>query len=399
MIVYRGEDGEVQYFTGLELFGRPYCGKGFGIAPQENAGFPLGYICMALNWIIATFNLDRLAEINTAHIMAFFDHYREEPKDEDGEFFRSQESLDKCVKEVSHFFANFCLFVPEMKISPEDLLIKVFKKYKAQDGDVEMMKEAYVPVYQKKVLHSPELHLIRDIPPTVLSIIIQQAEIHDLLIYFGIVYQITTGVRPGELMNMRQPTSPLSQIPGIKISWAGTRITAIEIDLNREYLLRSDGVDVGGIKRERTVVLYPGLIQRFYDAYEQHLAYLKRQSRIEADYQPMFICRNGRAMTYDSYCKRFKSLITQHVVPILLVSDDPELQAAGLIMQDNPPAPHALRHYFTCYLVLEGLGPAEIQFYRGDKRPESAITYIQNKSVLQKELAKIHEIVIGALRS
>ena len=399
MIVYRDEDGLIQSFTGLELFGQPYNESGIKQLNGENSSFTLVYVCKALNWIVNTFGLNRLSEIKIGHVTAFFDHYREAPKDDDGELFRSQESLDKCVKEVSHFFANFCYCVPEMRLNPEDLLEKAFRKYRAQEGEAEIMKEVFIPVYHKKALHSPEQPLIRDIPPEVLFIILQQAEIHDLMIYYGSIYQITAGLRPSEVMNMRQPTSPVCKIPGIKISWAGNRIVAVEIDLTREYILRSDGVDVGGIKRERSVRLYPGLIQRFYNAYEQHIAFLKRHAKIEQDYQPMFVCRNGKAMTYDTYCRRFKNLIKKFVVPVLLASDDPALQAAGLTMQANPPAPHALRHYFTCYLVLEGLGPAEIQFYRGDRRPESAITYIQNKSVIQKELARIHDIVVGALRS
>ena len=65
----------------------------------------------------------------------------------------------------------------------------------------------------------------------------------------------------------------------------------------------------------------------------------------------------------------------------------------------NPPAPHALRHYFTCMLVLDGLNAAQIQFYRGDNDPQSAIRYLQNKGIITQEMKRIYEIVLTALRS
>ena len=60
-------------------------------------------------------------------------------------------------------------------------------------------------------------------------------------------------------------------------------------------------------------------------------------------------------------------------------------------------APHTLRHCFTVQLVLEGLDVAQIQFYRGDKSPESALTYMASKGELMTQIKDVHQHAIEAL--
>ena len=61
-------------------------------------------------------------------------------------------------------------------------------------------------------------------------------------------------------------------------------------------------------------------------------------------------------------------------------------------------APHTLRHCFTVSLVLEGLDVAKLQYFRGDKSPESALPYLANKGELMRQVANVHQQAISALR-
>lgn len=396
-IVIRNNKGRLLRFTGLEALCCDYTGDIATIHYDEKKDY-CRYVARSLNWITKNRQVARLSDISSEHVISFLDAFRTSPKPGYHDVFRGEETIKACIKAVSHFFCNLSLLDSFSKIIVNDLLEDGW----ALTGDNEYYnyrKKVFLPKYKKPAICCPKRMLIRDITPPVMEILLQQAAIYDPLLYYGISYQILSGIRPGELLCMRQPTSPLSIVPGVSFQMAGDKIITGTIDLTREFCLRSDAIPTGRIKRERKVVIFPGFLNDFYKIYQQHMAYLSREKRIEADYLPMFISQNGKAMTYATYCHRFQQLIVKHVVPLLLASEDPVLQASGLAFQQSPPAPHALRHFYTCRLVLEGLDVAQIQFYRGDRDPKSAIVYMQNKSLLEKEMKHIHELVITGLRS
>lgn len=52
-------------------------------------------------------------------------------------------------------------------------------------------------------------------------------------------------------------------------------------------------------------------------------------------------------------------------------------------------SPHIFRHWFSVKLTLYGETVAGLQNWRGDKNPNSALTYLQNRGELEKQ----HQIV------
>jgi len=56
------------------------------------------------------------------------------------------------------------------------------------------------------------------------------------------------------------------------------------------------------------------------------------------------------------------------------------------LLYENRLGLHALRHWFSVQLVLNGEDIGQIQYWRGDKTPESAFLYLQNKGDLVREL-------------
>jgi hypothetical protein len=153
----------------------------------------------------------------------------------------------------------------------------------------------------------------------------------------------------------------------------------------RELPLRSDGVICGRIKRERIQCVYPPFLDVFCTAYKYHKEFLSTQS-YETDFCPMFINSKGLAMTYDDYARRFAMLVNNHFRVVLLECEDPELRIYGQLLYENRLGLHALRHWYSVQLVLNGEDIAQIQFWRGDKNPESAFEYLQNKGDLVREL-------------
>ena len=111
----------------------------------------------------------------------------------------------------------------------------------------------------------------------------------------------------------------------------------------------------------------------------------------------MFINSRGMAMTYDDYYQRFRKLIDERLRPMLLGHPDPECRIYGQLLCENRLGPHALRHWFSVQLALRGEDVAQLQFWRGDKNPESAFTYLQDKGELVRELAKANELLASFL--
>ena len=152
-----------------------------------------------------------------------------------------------------------------------------------------------------------------------------------------------------------------------------------------------------GIKKERTVIMYAGFMEEFYTAYMSHLKLIEGRE-YERNYGPLFLNKRGMAMTYDLYRKRLNKLVKTYLVPELMESDTPELQALGMKLLTNQLAPHIFRHYFTVRLVLSGRTKTEIAGYRGDADEKSAEAYLKNKGALVAKAYEGHALAIEAMK-
>ena len=390
MIVLKNSVNRIICFTGLEAFSFPYTGQRPKITVRSKA--ELVYICTALNYIFLHQRVRRIAEISADMIFDFFDYYCKTPKGRSSEIMRSQQSMDLCVRHVSSFFANIAAVYPTM-IKPEDLMN--YEETKASRHSHRITKR-YTPRYVPKRPHSYEDRLLRDMPLAAAARLVQLAAIYDPMIAFGIVLELAAGLRPSCVTNVRQEDSPVSSTPGISLSYIGSAVSAITIDLTHEYVLRSDGISVGRIKKEREVRVYKGFLQEVIGAYKFHLELLAHTPR-EEQYKPMFINRYGKAMTYNDYARRVKRLVYNHLKPELYNSEDPALSAFAHALDSRNWAPHTLRHCFTVRLVLEGLNVAQVQLYRGDSSPESAIAYVKSKGELERQVQLSHQKAIEGM--
>ena len=170
------------------------------------------------------------------------------------------------------------------------------------------------------------------------------------------------------------------------------------MDLTREFHLRSDGVDVGKIKRitDSMTMVYPKNLPIVLAAYQDHLKIIS-SFPCEKEYAPLFVGAAGKAMTTETYQRRFNVVVKQHLRPRLLESADPQLVAFGQALLTNNFPTHGLRHYFSVHLALDGLDAAQIMAYRGDRNVDSSVVYLQNKGILAEQLRKSHTIALAGL--
>lgn len=390
MIILKNLDGRIAYHTGLEAFSHPYTGQKPKITVRRKA--ELIYICAALNYIFGMRKVQKISDITADLIFDFFDFYVNKPKRKTDDIYLSQQSLDTCVRTVSHFFANLAA-VYTMKFQVEDLLNIEFVRTSRES---KREKKRYVPRYIPKRPHSYDVLLLRDMPLAAVTRLVDLAYEHDPMIALGIVLQFAAGLRPSCVCNMRQNDSPVSNVPCIQISYIGSSISEVKIDLTHEYVLRSDGVHVGGIKKERTVDVCKKYMEELKNAYNSHMRFLATVPCEEA-YKPMFIGRNGKAMTYTAYTDRVKHLVYGPLRQECKKSPDPLLSAFGHHLDSMSWGPHTLRHCFTVRLVLDGFQIADIQHYRGDSSPESAQHYLNSKGEILKQVAESHRNAIEGM--
>ena len=110
----------------------------------------------------------------------------------------------------------------------------------------------------------------------------------------------------------------------------------------------------------------------------------------EAQYGALTNTSFGKAYTYAAYRVEFQNAV-KACIPKMLASDDPQTVNYGHILQENNISPHILRHWFSVKLTLYGEDVPGIMYWRGDKSPESALTYITNKSELEKQYKLVND--------
>ena len=260
-------------------------------------------------------------------------------------------------------------------------------------------EKRFVPTYRKKARPSAPGKLLRNMPVEVVDVLIGQARISYPMITFALALQAYGGLRESEAMNVRQAKSPLSSTPGIILRRTGTSLSYFGVDLTREYSLRGDHVSVGKIKRNANDFspIYPPNLQFVGQLYGEHLRLLEC-TQCDPNYLPMFVNRDGNAMTAQSYVYQFKCLIGK-IKPLLISHPDPRIAEFGHLLDTHSFGPHALRHYFTVKMVLDGADVATVMSYRGDRSPESALAYLAGKNLFRKELDETNSIRMEGLQS
>lgn len=379
IIVLRNVYGDIVRFTKLHNFAEPFRGK-VAVPLTSSSNERLYHVCAMLNYILIDqydkFKIEHVFYASWEAVNSFFSSYAYE-QSVDGKF-RSRETIERCVSNVADFFCRLkSTFGGYVLLEPDELYTE--KTVRDRHGQTTTKR---VPQFQVKYVPQHK-EIFRELPTKAFEILLTLAFRYAPDIALAICLQAFAGLRAGEACNVRQESSPAGC--GIVFTRIGEDVKNVEIDISRELAMRSDGVYVGRIKRERKQRIYTPFIRAFCTAYEQHKAWLAGRE-FEADYCPLFINAKGYAMTYKNYSLRFEKLIDNHFRKALLESEDPNMRIYGQLLYENKLGTHALRHWFSVQLVLHGEDIAMIQYWRGDKSPESAFAYLQNKGDLIREL-------------
>ena len=302
LIVLRNEYGDIVRFTMLHYFAEPFSGK-LCVPLTSSSNEKLYNVCAMLNYIFIDryeqFEIDHVFRITWEAINTFFQSYAYE-QGANGKF-RSRATIEKCILNVIDFFRRLKSKYGGLVLLEPEKLYEEKTVYNRQGRQI--TKRA--PLFQVKNI--PQYtEVFRELPTKAFQVLLNLAFRYAPDIAFAVCLQAFAGLRAGEVCNVRQEGSSFGN--GLILTHMNGIVSKIEIDLTRELPMRSDGVTVGRIKRERKQCVYPPFMRAFCTAYEQHKAWLATHS-LEPDYCPMFINSNGFAMTYKNYSYRFEGAI------------------------------------------------------------------------------------------
>lgn len=294
---------------------------------------------------------------------------------------RMQATVDASISAIIDFFSNYLAYASRNGIKTHLHKEDLVKKEKHYSKKHKRFEEIVVPAFKVAVLPK-ERHVFRDIFDSVFEIIMDTIIEHDPDILMLAACSAFAGMRPSESCNVFRSDSPLGE--GIKFILYDGKVDSIAIDLSFERQLRSDSISVGNIKKERTQCVYPEFIVPFMNCYNIYMEHMKGRYYEEA-YAPLTVNSYGKAMTYKTYRNRFHEMI-KLARKKMLQSNDPKVVAYGKQLGYTPIGPHIFRHWFSVKLTMFGEDTDGLMFWRGDKSPDSALTYLANKSELTKQL-------------
>ncbi|WP_333651761.1 hypothetical protein [Lacrimispora sp.] len=345
------------------------------------------FVCAFLNFVFiknfSKYQITSLTDLTIDMVKDFFVNYGTDS--ENGIVARTEATVNRCVQVVLAFLESYLEDHESICKLKRTQLYKIVT-YRSKRTGKALTKT--VPTFTIYHAGRPR-EIFRDMPNAVFELVMSYAMSNYVDIAFMLAFSSFAGLRPSECCNVRQEISPLGS--GLLINKVGLDITSVTIDLTEEKNLRSDLLPVGRIKKERKQRVYPKFLPAFLFIYEKYKVHLST-CKFEMDYCPMFVNSRGKAMTYKLYRLRFQTMI-KRCIPLMLASDNPEIVAYGHMMLEYNISPHIFRHWFSVKLCLFGEDVAGLQYWRGDRNPESALTYLQNKGDLEKQLSKLNNIM------
>ena len=340
----------------------------------------LYYIVQCLNYLFSYEEIKSLKEINKDMLQRFFDFYTLE---ENNNFYRDKITCKECVSEILSFFEEILKYNSNLKIKESDLYLTTSMLNQHNYG----VKNIKRPNFNIKYVGRRSKNVYKEISADAVSLLIETAMSYCPEIALAIVIMAYSGLRIGEVCNIRQVDSCYG--PGLIITEENGKFTDVIIIQDHEYKLRDDDVNVGRMKSHKNGRILKGFLPLFQYVYECHLETISNVEQCTE--KPLFINRfNGKAMTAATLRKKFSKLINTHFVPVLKKSKDRKLQLEGAYIEQYGLKPHALRVFFTIYSAENRCNnPFELQALRRDSTPDSAIPYFMNKRQTLDEMDSV----------
>lgn len=207
---------------------------------------------------------------------------------------------------------------------------------------------------------------------------------HDRMLTLGIALGAFAGLRKGEVCQMtRSRIDTFAPITNVQL---GTKI-----DLNEDYMLRSDG-KMSYIKVKRSQPVYEAFLPLLDKIYQEHIDMLHERGYAANLYDALFIDNRGNAMTDSTYLERFDNLVNKMVELFKDAALNKDIVEAKLdydLLQQAKFTPHSLRYFFSQYVREKEKNPILVQRYRVDKNIGTQDIYTEDSRSTEEHIREI----------
>lgn len=387
LIVLKDADGDIRRWTDFHRYARSGR-KSMSRSITSGQDKRCTRVCSFLNYIFFDrYHIERLTDVEARMVIDYLNDYGlcRLPGDDENTH-RGESSVNRTISTILDFLEAMTAENPKCRMRTSELFR--YEKVFSQSRKKYVKKK--VPVFEVNYLPKNR-RIFRDLTEGAFRIIMNEIIDHHRNILMLAAMSAFAGMRPSECCNVRREDSPLG--PGIMFETVDGEVINVKIDLTQEKNLRSDLTAVGGIKKERMQKVYPAFLEAFMSCYSMYMEFIEGKP-YEKEFGALTNNSRGMAYTYSSYYKEFREVI-QACIPVMLADSDPETVNYGHILQENSISPHILRHWFSVKLTLYGEDTAGLMNWRGDKSPESALTYLMNKGELEKEYERVSDEIFN----
>ncbi|MGN7765528.1 hypothetical protein [Paenibacillus sp. 22594] len=306
-----------------------------------------------------------------------------------GKKFKTEESVQKVERVLTRFYKFIYDQLKEkMKyITYHNFYIKTVKKKNAyrKDKSKEIVESLFS--YSSPSYIPPQK--IKHMPSYVFQTMLEICDIHYPHIKLALCLQAFGGLRAGEVCNVSRFNTSL-QMHSKDLAW-------FSVDLREKVQMRTDGKDVGGIKKARIQPIHPVFLGLFEQLWNQHMQLIKG---IDNPFGAIFMNRENEAMTVGTYEDYYFNEIRKLTLEKISKKGDFRSVSEANILMSGSFNTHILRHFFTQFLAeLESTkSPIEVAYWRGDSSLDSAITYYSQHPVIDEKIKHIQRSVFKELR-
>lgn len=364
-------------------------------------------VCAFMNHLLWETGVDTLNEVTIGDVRNFLLGYKKKSgkpgSDEDDD--RDPSGWTKGKSGVVELLTTYQKYNPDLPFSyridelEETAIIQ--DKTTGRSVVVKMPQSLWVRPPKQKIKKN------RFMPEGYLRPLIYCAQKYDPMLVLAIALQAYAGLREGEVMNMTFGKFK-------KIAGGFGTIRDISVNLQMSAPFSAAKTNFANIKKTREQRVYPDFIPEIMRYYSEHERLLKEILGEEefsklTDDSPLFLNRQGRPMSAPTYYNHYKALFYDRFIPTMrrMTETDgtwPEHAAYIEAYEKEFPGGHALRHWFTMYLIKHIVpGPNEdivdlVAKWRGDESRESMADYISVNAELidtyQKAVFRFQKSII-----
>lgn len=339
------------------------------------------HLCQFLNYILIEerhkFRLKSLSDLSFNHGTTFLNHLLSNK--------RSSHSVKNIERTLVHFYRFLAEKGCASNYNETDFEEDTLSNYPSRLYTVTPFNVRYSTSYRFSQEDKNTKAIEHTLPIRYLFPFLRTALRVAPRIALGIYMSMFGGLRAGEVSNIRiidlTPYGDSDATGGMKVSLA-------------THDLRNDIRDTAGtsrVKRQRKQFVFniKGVLSILYKDHMKRYHSLS-PSKNDSIYTPLFINRDGKAMT--GKCIRYHFNKTKVAfIQELLSSENPDDVITALNLQSTKWSFHIGRGIFTNLTAKSAKNPYEVALARGDRSIFSALTYMADTPEMKAEVEKLLE--------